>query len=336
LCGGVKVVFNHAAALTENGHSVYILSPAPYPSWFNKRVPFYRLDLNLFHTIPSFNDIDFIIATCPLHLPAVYDYLYPDISKLVHLVQGYEPDCAEAEPFIDMITKSYSLNIPKITVSDRLSQRLSALYPGKHFMTCGQGLENDIFYPPEKFIADVIDTVILIGAFDISVKRIADGLCAFKRALEKKENLKLVRISAVDTKTKEEALTVKIDEYHVGITPCEVGELLRRPRGVLVSPSSSGEGFGLPPLEAMACGIPTVLSDIPSYRAFSSPADYALFVPVGDIEQMADAIIELSENGKLRYQLIKRGLEVAGEYSYSKVVERLERCLSTIAKLSKI
>lgn len=93
----------------------------------------------------------------------------------------------------------------------------------------------------------------------------------------------------------------------MGITPYNVAQILRRTNGVLVSPSSEAEGFGLPPLEAMACGVPTVLTDIPSYRSFASPADYALFVPVGDVGKMADAIVEISDNMGLRYQLIKEG-----------------------------
>ncbi len=360
LCGGVKVIFNHVAALNKRGHLASILSPDPYPTWFNKNIPFSKLDIKLFHQIPSFNEIDFIIATCPLHLHHLYNYLYPDVSKLIHFVQGYEADCDEAEPFTDIITSAYSLNIPKVTVSERLSKRLSALYPEREFMTCGQGLEEDIFYPPAKLLSavysslnspyssssnicakcgldstldvhnDIVDTVILIGAFDISVKRVIDGLCAFKRASERIKNLKLIRISAVDTKLKEESFAGKIDEYHVSLTPCQVGELLRKRDAILISTSSQGEGFGLPPLEAMACGIPTVLTDIPSYRSFSSPTDYALFVKVGNIEQMANAIVELSENRALRYRIIKRGIEVASKYSYSKVVENLESCLLSL------
>ncbi len=352
LCGGVKVVFNHAAYLTEKGHCASVASPDPYPLWFSKKVLFNRVDLKLFYTIPCFNNIDFVIATCPLHLPYVYDYLHElESPKLVHFVQGYEADCVEAEPFADMITYAYSLDIPKITVSERLCERLSLIYPNGNFMTCGQGLENDIFYPSNRYLPNtndgsdntlglnfdftadtgIFNTVILIGAFDISVKRVEDGLFAFKRALEKKKNLKLIRISAVDTKAAEEALIGKIDEYHVGITPYNVAQILRRTNGVLVSPSSEAEGFGLPPLEAMACGVPTVLTDIPSYRSFASPADYALFVPVGDVGKMADAIVEISDNMGLRYQLIKRGLEVSANYSYENVVKRLEKTLVNLS-----
>lgn len=341
LCGGVKVVFNHVSALEAKGHRAAVFSPDIYPSWFKKKVAFHRLDLKLFHRTQFFHDADVIMATSPFHLMTLYQHFRQSGSKkkLIHFVQGYEGDCAEGEPFMEIIKQAYSLDIPKIAVSEELCQRIAYRYPGKHYMTCGQGLENDIFYPSETYLygsdsdaginSGSHNTVFLIGAFDISIKRIADGLCAFKKASKKKNDLKLIRVSAVDTRAREEDLVGKIDEYHVNQTPQEVGELFRKERGVLIS-SSSMEGFGLPPLEAMACGIPTVLTDIPSYRAFSSAGGYALFVPVGNPEKMADALLEISGKQSLRLQLVKRGLAVAAEYSYSKVIKRLEACLYNV------
>jgi glycosyltransferase involved in cell wall biosynthesis len=55
----------------------------------------------------------------------------------------------------------------------------------------------------------------------------------------------------------------------------------------LVLPSRY-EGFGLPPLEAMACGIPVVVSDIPVLREVTG--GLARYVPVGDVPALAAAI----------------------------------------------
>ncbi|HVT65992.1 MAG TPA: glycosyltransferase family 1 protein [Mycobacteriales bacterium] len=56
---------------------------------------------------------------------------------------------------------------------------------------------------------------------------------------------------------------------------------------VLLYPSRY-EGFGLPPLEAMACGTPAVVSDIPALR--ESTAGTARLVPPGDVEGWAEAL----------------------------------------------
>jgi glycosyltransferase involved in cell wall biosynthesis len=55
----------------------------------------------------------------------------------------------------------------------------------------------------------------------------------------------------------------------------------------LVFPSRY-EGFGLPPLEALACGVPAVVSDLPVLREVL--AGHATYVPVGDPEALAAAL----------------------------------------------
>ncbi len=68
------------------------------------------------------------------------------------------------------------------------------------------------------------------------------------------------------------------------------GDALRRlvaGASVLAFPSRR-EGFGLPPLEALACGVPVVASDLPVTREVLG--DAATFVGVGDIDALAGAL----------------------------------------------
>ena len=51
---------------------------------------------------------------------------------------------------------------------------------------------------------------------------------------------------------------------------------------------SKYEGFGLPPLEAWACGTPALVSDLPVLR--ESTEDRATFLPLGDPDAWADAV----------------------------------------------
>ncbi|GAA2664860.1 MULTISPECIES: glycosyltransferase family 1 protein [Actinosynnema] len=60
----------------------------------------------------------------------------------------------------------------------------------------------------------------------------------------------------------------------------------------LVLPSRD-EGFGLPVLEALACNVPVVCSDVPALREVAG--GHAVHVPVGDVEALGQALVETVE-----------------------------------------
>jgi alpha-1,3-rhamnosyl/mannosyltransferase len=81
------------------------------------------------------------------------------------------------------------------------------------------------------------------------------------------------------------------------------------------------EGFGFPPLEAMATGIPVVATSVGSLPEVLS--DGAEFVEVGDPSALASAIAKLLSNSDDRDTLIRRGIEVSGRYSWRKTADAL-------------
>lgn len=59
---------------------------------------------------------------------------------------------------------------------------------------------------------------------------------------------------------------------------------------------SKYEGFGLPPLEALACGVPVVASDLPVTREVLGP--HATFVQPGDVDALAEALVQTLGNAE--------------------------------------
>jgi glycosyltransferase involved in cell wall biosynthesis len=80
------------------------------------------------------------------------------------------------------------------------------------------------------------------------------------------------------------------------------------------------EGFGLTPLEAMACGIPCVVSEGGALPEVSG--DAAIMVDQGSPPAWAEAIVRLVDDGALRQRLVGRGREVAGGRRWSETVTR--------------
>jgi glycosyltransferase involved in cell wall biosynthesis len=83
----------------------------------------------------------------------------------------------------------------------------------------------------------------------------------------------------------------------------------------LVMPSLY-EGFGLPPIEAMACGCPVIASSRGSLREVVG--DAALRLPSCDPASIADAIRRVAEDDSLADELSKRGLRRAREFTWQR------------------
>lgn len=87
---------------------------------------------------------------------------------------------------------------------------------------------------------------------------------------------------------------------------------------VYVQPSFY-EGFGLPVLEAFACGVPVVCSNGGSLPEVGG--DAALFFDPQNLNQFINLLREVLQNMSLREKLIKLGLKQAEKFSWQKVVD---------------
>jgi glycosyltransferase involved in cell wall biosynthesis len=85
------------------------------------------------------------------------------------------------------------------------------------------------------------------------------------------------------------------------------------------------EGFGLPPLEAMACGVPVLTANVCSIPEVVG--DAAIQVNPLDDEEIADAIRRLVEDSALRQRLRERGLQRAKEFSWDKTARKTSEAL---------
>jgi len=90
------------------------------------------------------------------------------------------------------------------------------------------------------------------------------------------------------------------------------------------------EGFGLPPLEAMASGTPTLVGNRASLPEVVG--DAAVQVDPFDVEAIADGLHRLIEDSSLRAVLRQKGLERAGQFNWDKSAEQTWRVLEEAAE----
>ena len=84
------------------------------------------------------------------------------------------------------------------------------------------------------------------------------------------------------------------------------------------------EGFGVPPLEGMACGVPVITSSVSSLPEVC--ADAALLVSPTDVEAIATAIAALWLDPTLCATLIDRGYIQAQQWTWQRTAELLWHC----------
>lgn len=79
------------------------------------------------------------------------------------------------------------------------------------------------------------------------------------------------------------------------------------------------EGFGLPPLEAMKCGVPVITSDTSSLPEVVGNA--GIMVPPTDIDRLCEAMLSVYKSAELRSDMKTRSLEQANKFSWERCGE---------------
>jgi glycosyltransferase involved in cell wall biosynthesis len=117
--------------------------------------------------------------------------------------------------------------------------------------------------------------------------------------------------------------------HFLGYVPIEDLPWLYRGASVFVYPSL-GEGFGFPPLEAMACGVPVIASQGSSLEENLGGA--AELVPASDARSLAAALATLLADASRREQLTRLGTERASSFRWERTAELVVECYRELAE----
>jgi len=149
-----------------------------------------------------------------------------------------------------------------------------------------------------------------------------DTLLSAYSSWKKNENIKIIVVGT--SWSKEEETYIKCNNLEskiILLSNVDDNELcdLYNQAKAFVYPSLY-EGFGIPLLEAMACGCPIVASRIPSTVEVAQ--DIPFYFNPGDVDELINTLHEVAENGRDSSK-VKNGLTLVSQYSWENTASKI-------------
>jgi glycosyltransferase involved in cell wall biosynthesis len=350
MTGGVKVLAQHIRLLRERRHDARLITRIIEEEWEAPIAPV---------VVPSFNDTDVppadaVVVTSPRDVEALWPVAQKRKIPLVHFLQGFEPDymieritgrvvpekfagnglgtrlrrrvkIAEWKRKLGRLDRLFRLPTVKAAISPHLVERVVERY-GIPCRFLPNGIDLSVFFPGTRRL-DYSGriSILSVGNSSIEYKRIPDVLAAVSILKREGMDVSLTRVSPAEIPAWERERGIA-DRFFVRIPERRMAELYRESH-LLVAASTEIEGFGLPPVEAMASGVPVILTRVAPFLAFDERGDYAHFVDVHRPDLIAEGVKRIVRERELREALVNRGHEVARKYSLESVGRRLEELL---------
>ncbi len=262
------------------------------PLYHPKRNIIYIYDL-AFELYPKFYKESFKRLSRQTKFAAKYSDQIVAVSKSTKndLVRLYKANPAKIKVIYHGVDERYKLSLSKKKVGV------------PHFLFVGS-------YKPSKNIPNIIKAFnLFIKSFNAPYQLVLAGSNYWGDS----DIAKLIRDLDLGSK-------VKI----AGFVPEDDLPKLYRGATAFVSPSFY-EGFGMPFLEAMTCGVPVIASSCGSIPEIVGNA--ALLVNPDDINELKEAMMKVATDEKLRNQMVTKGLKQAEKFSCQKSARELLKLL---------
>lgn len=244
----------------------------------------------------AFPEIPVVIMCHDLDAVTVLDAPCHGISIKKRLLRWF------SRPILDGLLNANQIITGSDTVRDSVLMKYNPRIRPLQLMTNPYGIATEFHSRCEDMKPNMdvkVGPVVLHVGSVIPRKRIDVLLKSVAIMAKKFEDLQLIRIGGDFTTEQKEMLRSLglVDRVRVmpRLTRLEVADWYRRSDVVLIT--SEAEGFGLPVIEALACGASVVASDIPVLR--ETGGVFARYAPVGDSEGFAGLAVEqIEESGK--------------------------------------
>ena len=336
ITGGMKILLDQISWLKSHGHEVYSClrsktkADSSLPDWNRPAVDKDIVIRPQEAYAPHIKDADVIVAgwveqlpeLCGIGIPVVYteqgsESFFGDLSSV-----GGLPD------YHGLINSLYASPCYFSSVSGFVADILEKRF-GRKSALIPNGVDTNLFHPGTPPNNNVI---LLVGNPKLAFKGFDTALQTFERLWHFGHRFKVNWICQTKPDIHGNSYPV-----HIYVNPEQkrLPELYRE-ADIFVC-TSWYEGFGLPPLEAMACGVPVICTRCGGPDIYLSPNKNALVIPPGDEKALAAAIQYLLTNkNNVRQVLSENGRKTALKFSLDKSLAAFEAFLKCICSKKKI
>jgi len=364
LTGGLEmVVHDLAGALHDLGHDVTVFAPKQRGEYEEvehryRLVRFgltvrgaFRFGLNRyflareFHRLHRAGPFDVINAHSAhlatsyalhlkrrFHVPVVVTAHGADIQRLPEVGYGVRLNPADDR----LVRKNLGEADLAVSISDSVHEDLAEILPEEKIVSIPDGISlatgnNQAPWLRDRLGLDTDPIVIAVGR-NVAKKSFPDGVRAFASAARELPGLHFVHIGRAGEPLAELARDLGVsDQFHT------LGEIQReqvlaayREADIFFSPAAM-ESFGIVTFEAMAAGLPCLVSDGPGNRDAVDDDVNGLLVPVGDTEAMAAAIVDLCRDKSKRARLATAARESVTRFAWPVVAGEYAKLFSQLA-----
>jgi phosphatidylinositol alpha-mannosyltransferase len=175
-------------------------------------------------------------------------------------------------------------------------------------------------------------TVLFLGRFDEPRKGMEVLLGALPALVQRFPDVEILVVGRGDEDDlREEAGDLAGHLRFLGQVSDEEKASALRSADVYCAPNTGGESFGIVLVEAMAAGTAVVASNLDAFRRVLEDGEAGLLVPVEDSAALAEALIAVLGDDKLRARYVKAASAAVQRYDWSVVADEIMRVYETVA-----
>jgi len=317
VCGGVKIILQHAEQLVKQGIKVTLVAHYPLPTWFSVKADYVQVPFGI-EMATGIPECDLIIANYYKH---IHSCIETGIAPVVYFEQGdfhlFEFDK------LDVVTRAFvfrQYQLPQfiLTVSHRAAEFIKRFY-GREAKVIPIAIDQSIFNT-ETLAFQWHKPYILMMGLEETFKCIEDIIAAVDLLKAENPNIE-VDLLWITPEPPKSTHYRNVGQIFINPPQAQIASLYR---GALLFVSASQyESFSLPVLEAMSCDCPVVTTRNAGVLEYAEDNVNTVLANINDVDDLSNKIQSVLTDADISQKIRQKGLKTARKFSWEYTTQRI-------------